>query len=312
MAGMDTRHAPVISVRGVEKAYGAVRAVGTLDLDIDAGGIVALLGANGAGKSTTIAMLLGLIAPDAGTVDVCGLTPASAVRAGRIAAMLQSAGMMPGVTVTELLGLGTRIYPRPLPVGDVITLAGLESIAGRRVDRLSGGQAQRVRFAMAAIGNPDVLLLDEPTAAMDIAGRQAFWAAMRNYASSGRTIVFATHYLDEVDDFADRVVVMAGGRIAADATPSALRSQSGRTVVQFTLASPDESLPTWPDLFKVEAEVEVHGDRVTVRTTDPDAAVRALAATRLAWRDLSVVPASLDDEFLRLTNLQAGATAGAR
>jgi ABC-type sugar transport system ATPase subunit len=155
--------ASVISIRSVAKRYGAVHAVRDLALDISSGETVALLGPNGAGKSTTVGMLLGLIRPDSGAIEMCGRTPRRAVAEGRIAAMLQDAGMMPGVTVAELLGLGHRLYPAAPPVGEALELAGLAGLAKRRVDKLSGGQAQRLRFALAVVGNPEILVLDEPT-----------------------------------------------------------------------------------------------------------------------------------------------------
>jgi ABC-2 type transport system ATP-binding protein len=295
--------ATAISIHGATKSFGPVHAVAPLDLDIATGAMVALLGPNGAGKSTTISMLLGLTDPDTGTITVCGRTPAAAVRSGRIAAMLQTAGLMPGVTITELLDLAARLYPKPLRVDAVLAMAGLESLARRRVDKLSGGQAQRVRFALAAIGNPDILVLDEPTTALDVAGRQAFWESMRAYAGSGHTVVFATHYLDEVTDNADRVVVMVRGRVAADGTPAAIRALNTASTVRFDLAPGSAPLPSLPG----SAEVEVRGVHVTVRTTDPDAVVRALAAGAADWHDIAVAPASLDDSFLRLTR-DPGAT----
>jgi ABC-2 type transport system ATP-binding protein len=296
-----TRHA--ISLRGVTKSYGPVRAVDDVDLDVVAGSVVALLGPNGAGKSTTVSMLLGLAAPDAGAIEVCGRTPVAAVRSGRIAAMLQSAGMMPGVSVAELLGLGTRMYPHPLPVAEAMDMAGIGALGRRRVDKLSGGQAQRVRFAMVAVANPDILVLDEPTTAMDVAGRQQFWESMRAYAASGRTVVFATHYLDEVDEFADRVVVMVAGRIVADGTAASVRALAGGSVVRFQI-TPGTPLPP---LRGVAADVDVRGTHVTIRTTDPDTVVRAIAASSLEWRDITVAQAGLDDAYLKLTQT-AGAT----
>jgi ABC-2 type transport system ATP-binding protein len=286
--------AAAIAFRGVTKSYGAVRAVDRIDLDVAPGEVVALLGPNGAGKSTSVAMMLGLTAPDHGTVEIAGLAPRAAVASGRIAAMLQDAGLMPGVTVAELLGMARYAYPRPLDVGTVLDLAGIADLARRRVDKLSGGQAQRVRFALAAAANPDILLLDEPTTAMDVAGRQDFWRAMRAYARRGHTVVFATHYLDEVDDNADRVVVMVAGRIVADGTPASVRARGGASAVRFSLAAEVE-LPDLPG-----SAVRRHGEQVTVRTNDPDATVRAICA--LPWRDISVAQASLDDTFLALTN----------
>jgi ABC-2 type transport system ATP-binding protein len=288
---------PALELRGVHKSFGAVRAVRGVDLTILNGSTIALLGPNGAGKSTTIAMVMGLITPDAGSITVRGLTPRAAVAAGTIAAMLQDAGLMPGVTVAELLGLANRLYPHPLPVAEALELAGLSTVARRRVDRLSGGQAQRLRFALVAVGRPDVLILDEPTRALDVAGRREFWRAMRDYAAAGRTVLFATHYLDEVDENADRVVVLRGGTVVADATPAQLRQANGVNLIRFSLDPTTAALPALPGV----TGADVAGDRVVLRSSDPDATVRALSASGLAWRDLSVALASLDDSFLSLT-----------
>ncbi len=288
--------APAIELLGVTKRFGSVDAVRGIDLRVAPGEVVALLGPNGAGKSTTVGMLLGLTSPDAGEVRVCGRTPREAVAAGRIAAMMQDAGLMPGVRVAELLGLARRMYPDPLPVDRALAASGLADLATRRVDKLSGGQAQRLRFAMVAVANPEVLLLDEPTTALDVAGRQEFWAAMRGYAAGGRTVVFATHYLDEVDGNASRVVVVVGGRIVADGTPAEVRAVAGGTVVTFTC----DRYADLPALAAVTS-AERDADRVTLRTADADATVRDLARSGLDWRDLRVTAASLDDSFLLLT-----------
>ncbi|GAA5051310.1 ABC transporter ATP-binding protein [Thermocatellispora tengchongensis] len=283
------------------KSYGAVRAVQQVSLEVRRGETVALLGHNGAGKSTTIGMLLGLIAPDAGRVLVCGREPGAAVAEGRIAAMLQDTGMMPAVRVGELVELAGRCYPAPLPTARALDLAGLSPLAGRRVDRLSGGQAQRLRFAVAIVSDPDVLVLDEPTRALDVKARVEFWQAMRAYAATGRSVLFATHYLDEVDENAGRVVVMAGGRVVAAGTPAEIRRMAGGGTVVFTVSGPhgdDTGLAGLPGV----TGVSVDGERVTLRTADCDATVRALAAGAVPdWRDLRVSPASLDESFLMLT-----------
>ncbi|WP_084960169.1 ABC transporter ATP-binding protein [Thermoactinospora rubra] len=284
-----------ISLHAVSKSYGAVRAVQEVSLEVRPGQTVALLGHNGAGKSTTIGMLLGLTAPDAGRVAVCGAEPSRAVAEGRIAAMLQDTGMMPGVKVGELVELARRCYPRPLPAERALRLAGLDGLAARRVDKLSGGQAQRLRFAVAVVADPDVLVLDEPTRALDVKARVEFWAAMRAFAATGRTVLFATHYLDEVDQNATRVVVMARGRIVADGTPAEIRRLAGGGTVGLTRPGPHDGLAALPGVTRVEAE----GERVTLHTADCDATVRALAP--LDWRDLRVSPASLDESFLMLT-----------
>jgi ABC-2 type transport system ATP-binding protein len=290
-----------VQIRGAARAYGPVRAVRGITLDIPRGGTVALLGPNGAGKSTTVALLTGLVDPDAGTVAVCGVDPRTAVRTGRIAVMLQDAGLMPGVTVAELIGLGRRLYPDPLSVAEALDLAGLATVARRRVDKLSGGQTQRLRFALVAVANTDVLVLDEPTRAMDVAGRREFWTAMRGFAAAGRTVLFATHYLDEVDENADRVVVMMAGRIVADGSPDEIRRHAGASVIRLRVADPagTEAVRRLPGV----SAVELAAGWVVARTSDADATVRALATGSLAWRDLQVSPPSLDDSFLALTEV---------
>jgi ABC-2 type transport system ATP-binding protein len=284
-----------IGLRSVAKRYGAVQAVGDLSLDVRRGETVALLGHNGAGKTTTVGMLMGLVSPDAGEVRVCGRTARQAVAQGRIAAMLQDTGMMPGVTVAELVGLAQRAYPSPLPVGEALEMAGLPG--GRRVDRLSGGQTQRLRFAMAVVADPEILVLDEPTRALDVQGRREFWESMRSYAASGRTLLFATHYLDEVDENASRVVVMARGRVIADGAPEEIRRRAGGGMVRFSVTGPMAEAASLPGV----TGVEVSGERVVLRTADPDATVRGLAAGALEWRDLQVSPGSLDESFLAIT-----------
>jgi ABC-2 type transport system ATP-binding protein len=176
-------------------------------------------------------------------------------------------------------------------------MAGLSTLTRRRVDKLSGGQAQRLRFALAVVGNPQILVLDEPTRALDVQGRREFWHAMRAYAATGGTLLFATHYLDEVDDNASRVVVLVSGEVVADGPPAQIRGLAGASTVRFTLAAHQERLADLPGV----TGIETHGEQVAVRTTEPDATVRALAASSLPWRDIVVTPASLDESFLMLT-----------
>ncbi|MFE2270629.1 ABC transporter ATP-binding protein [Streptomyces lavendulae] len=297
--------APAIRFRHAAKSFGAVRAVAGLDLDVRRGETVALLGRNGAGKSTTIALLLGLDEPDAGSVRLFGRTPAEAVRAGRVGAMLQEGRPVARITVRELVAFAARTYPAPLPVAEALDLAGLTDLAGRRVDRLSGGQAQRVRFAVALAGNPELIVLDEPTAALDVESRRAFWRSMRAYARRGNTILFSTHYLEEADAHADRILVLDRGRTVADGTGEQLRRTAARgSMVCVDLAGrPSGHLAALPG---VDA-VEVRGDRARLRTRDPDATVTALAALG-AVRGIEVTPPSLDDVFLALTGATAPAT----
>ncbi|MFD8737065.1 ATP-binding cassette domain-containing protein [Streptomyces sp. NPDC059618] len=284
--------------RGAVKTFGDVRAVAGLDLDVAAGETVALLGRNGAGKSTAISLLLGLDEPDVGSVELYGARPQDAVRAGRVGAMLQDVRPVPRITVRELVSFVAGRYPRPLPVAEALRLAGVTELAGRRVDRLSGGQAQRVRFAVALAGNPALIVLDEPTAALDVEARHAFWESMRAYARRGHTVLFSTHYLEEADAHADRIVVVDRGRIVADGTGEELRRAAGGSLVCFDLAGPaPDDLALLPGVVAVE----VRGQRARLRTDDSDATVVALAE-RGAIRGLEVAPASLDDAFMALTS----------
>ncbi|WP_257980338.1 ABC transporter ATP-binding protein [Streptomyces sp. CB02959] len=289
---------------GVTRSYGAVRAVDGLELTIAPGETVALLGRNGAGKSTTLNMLLGLLPPTEGEVRLFGGTPESAVRAGRVGAMLQDGKPVPRVTVRELVGFVAATYPRPMDVDEALALAGLDAFAGRRIDRLSGGQAQRVRFAVALAGNPELLVLDEPTAALDVEARRAFWTSMRGYARRGNTVLFSTHYLEEADEHADRIVVLDRGRVAADGSGAELRRRAGGALVSLDLGGAGSApLAGLPGV----SAVEIHGDRARLRSTDPDATVRALADLDLI-RGLQVAPASLEDAFLALTAATPPAT----
>jgi len=293
--------APAIALTGLHKSYGDVHAVRGLDLEIEAGRIVALLGPNGAGKSTTLSMVLGLLPPDRGRVSVLGLDPHRAIRQGRIAAMPQDGGLVARVTVAELLRFvrGTSVHP--LPMAELLATAQLEDLAGRRADGLSGGQAQRVRLAMAMAGAPDVLVLDEPTAALDVLSRRALWASLRAYAARGRTVVFSTHYLEEADENADRVVVVARGTVVADGTPEEVkRSVTHRTVAVDAAACPPDRWASLPGVTRVE----VRGARALLRCNDADAAVTALAGLG-AVRGIEVSGANLDDAFLSLTAADA-------
>jgi ABC-2 type transport system ATP-binding protein len=278
----------------VSYAYeGGVIAVDDVSLAIAPGEVVAMLGPNGAGKSTTISMLLGLLPPRTGTARLFGNDPISAIRAGRVGAMPQVGGLLPRSTVADLLRFLHKLYPDPMPIADVLHLADLDGLAGRTVEKLSGGQAQRVRFAMAVIGRPDLLVLDEPTVALDVESRRAFWTAMRSYAAQGRTVLFSTHYLDEADDNTDRVVVLAGGRVIADGTSDAIKR---RIAVKTVIVSAADGL----DLLPGVAGVTVKAGRAHLSSTDADATVAALAERGLI-RDIEVIGAGLEEAFLTLT-----------
>lgn len=288
--------APALRLRGVVKSYGHTRAVDGIDLEIARGETVALLGPNGAGKTTTIGMLLGLLGPDLGTVEVCGLPPRRAIDQGLVGSVLQDAGLMSGVRVGELLRFVRGLHRRPLPLGDLVEAAGLEGLLRRRADRLSGGEAQRVRFALAIAGDPAVIVLDEPTSAMDVNARRAFWDRMRRLAAAGRTILFATHHLEEADAMAGRIVVVAHGRVVADGTAAAIKATLGGRRVRLTVDGTDSGLRTLAGV----SELRRHGSRITLYTGDADATVRGLVELRLSWRDLEVESPDLEQAFLAL------------
>jgi ABC-2 type transport system ATP-binding protein len=292
-----------IELQGLTKSYrggsrGPVRAVRGIDVSIARGETVALLGPNGAGKSTTIDMLLGLTRPDAGEVRVFGHSPRDAVDAGAVGAMLQTGELIRDLSVRELIALVASLYPRPMAVDEVLSLAGLSEVADQRTQKLSGGQTQRVRFAIALVSDPELLVLDEPTVAMDAQGRRDFWAAMRAYTARGRTILFATHYLEEADANADRAVLMAQGRIVADGPTTEIKARVGTRTIRATL--PEAGLDGLEGLPGVSS-AERHGEAVILRCADSDAAIRALLDRYPDARDIEITGAGLEEAFLELT-----------
>ncbi len=291
-----------IRLSGLEKTFrspqGPVRAVRGVDLDISRGETVALLGPNGAGKTTTIDMMLGLLPPDAGTASLFGRDPSDAVAAGAVGAMLQTGQLIRDLTVGEIVAMMASLYPNALDVEYVLDLTGLAPIRARRTEKLSGGQSQRVRFALALVSNPDLLVLDEPTVAMDVAGRHAFWETMRGFAARGTTIVFATHYLEEADEFADRIVLMAQGRVVADGPATEIKARVGLRTIRATLPGADlADLARMPGV----AGADRRGDAVVLECTDSDRAIRALLEAHADARDIEIVGAGLEEAFLRLT-----------
>jgi ABC-2 type transport system ATP-binding protein len=289
----------VVSLSGVTRRFAEVTAVEDLSLEIRPGETVALLGPNGAGKTTALEVMLGLQRPDAGRVSLFGGSPRSAVASGHVGAMLQEGDLPPGARVAELVGLVGSLYPSALPLADALRLADVEEIADRRVERLSGGQRQRVRLAIAVAGGPELLVLDEPTAAMDVATRQSFWSAAAEYVSDGRSLLFATHRLEEAEEVASRVAVMARGRLVADAPPDAVTATArGRGAVSFKANG--AQLELLQRLPAVEA-VELGRGRVILRTGDPDRTVRALLEATPHLDGLEVSAPRLEDAFLALT-----------
>ncbi|MFI8072701.1 ABC transporter ATP-binding protein [Streptomyces sp. NPDC086033] len=304
---MTTTTAPVVAFDQVSKAYGEVRAVDGLTLTLRPGETVALLGPNGAGKSTSLDLLLGLKQPDSGSVRLFGTTPREAIVAGRVGAMLQSGGLMDEVTVAELVRLACDLHPRPYKANDVLARAGIAQIADRKVNKLSGGQAQRVRFALATAGDSDLIVLDEPTTGMDVTTRQAFWATMREQADQGRTVLFATHYLEEADAIADRVLVLHRGRLLADGTAAEIKAKAGARRIAFDLEGTIDEAPLRALPFLTSITVSKSGSAagsgqtVRIQSTDADATVHALYGLGVYPRNLEVAGLGLEQAFVAIT-----------
>jgi ABC-2 type transport system ATP-binding protein len=289
---------PVVSFDNVSKHYGRLKAVDGLTLELRRGETVALLGPNGAGKSTSLDMLLALRKPTSGTIRMFGSDPYHAVKSGQVGAMLQSGGLMPEVTVRELVTLIAGLHPRPVPVNTTLRQAGIDSIADQRVDKLSGGQTQRVRFALAIAGECDLIVLDEPTSAMDVETRQRFWASMKEEVAEGRTLLFATHYLEEADQAADRVLVINRGRLLADGTPEEIKKRAGFKRMSFRLAGTDEaSLLRLPGVVSLETR----HDLVQIRTSDSDATLYGLIDAGLRPTEIEVGSLGLEQAFIAIT-----------
>jgi ABC-2 type transport system ATP-binding protein len=283
------------------KSFGTVRAVRGIDLTIAPGEIVALLGPNGAGKTTTTDMILGLSRPDKGTVTVFGLSPGDAVKAGDVGGMLQTGTLVQYLNVRELITMVASLYPHPRNVDEVLKLTGIKEFADRSTTKLSGGQTQRVRFAIALVADPDLLVLDEPTAAIDVEGRRDFWTIMREVAAEGKTVLFATHYLEEADSYADRIVVMARGQIVADGPPTEIKAKVGRRTIQATLL--DVGVAELSTIAGV-TNAERHGEGITlscVNVDTSDNALREFLGRYPAARDIEVRGVGLEEAFLELT-----------
>jgi ABC-2 type transport system ATP-binding protein len=286
-----------VDLAGVHRSYGAVHAVDGVDFRLELGEIAALLGPNGAGKTTTIDMILGLGRPDEGTVSVLGMAPAAAISRGLVSAVMQTGGLLKDLTVRETLRLTASVFAEARPVDEVLERAGISGIGDRLVGKCSGGEQQRLRFALALLADPALMVLDEPTAGMDVEGRRDFWTAIRHDAELGRTVLFATHYLEEADAYADRIILLRQGRIVADGTAAEVRNLSSGRSVQATLPGADKAaLSALPGV----RSVEIRGDRVLIQTLDSDAVARYLLSSTPA-HDLEVVAHNLEEAFLTLT-----------
>jgi ABC-2 type transport system ATP-binding protein len=306
---MTTNHSgaagPAVAFRDVVKVYHPdIKALDHVSFDIQPGETVALLGPNGAGKSTAIDTMLGLRTPTSGEVRILGGSAAAAVAAGQIGGMLQTGGLPEAARVAELISLFRQLYRDRRSTAELLTLAGIDDLADRRVERLSGGQTQRVRFALALAGNPELLFLDEPTAALDVAARRHFWQSVDRIAGQGTTVLFATHYLEEADANATRIIVVNHGRVIADGTPARIKAVTATRTLRFSTPAPDPS-----ELLKLPgvSDVVVHGDAVTVRTGEADDTLPALYALGHRIAGLEVGGGGLEEALIALTSTDNGA-----
>jgi ABC-2 type transport system ATP-binding protein len=280
------------------KKYGSFEALKSVSFAIEAGSLVAMLGPNGAGKTTSINLMLGLRRPTAGKALIFGEDPRRIGTRQRFGAMLQESGVPQLLKVTELVEMFRSYYPKPLPTDRVIRLAGLEEKANTQVKDLSGGQTQRLYFALAICGDPEILFLDEPTVGMDVEGRRAFLAAIRDFSAKGKTILLTTHYLEEADELAERVLVIDKGNVIADGSPQEIKSRVAGSKISFTSSAPVDAAAL-KDLPVSTSDVADH--RVTLMTNDPQTVLRELFRRNVDMSNLEVRGADLEEAFLSLT-----------
>jgi len=299
----DDREMPVIaSLTKVSKNFGEVKALSQVDFGIRAGELVALLGPNGAGKTTAVKLLLGLAGPTAGRVSIFGGNPVNAEARMRVGAMLQVARVPETLRVREHIDLFSSYYPAPLPLAETLAVAGLEEIKDRLFGELSGGQRQRVLFALAICGDPDLLFLDEPTVGMDVEARRLLWQQIRTLVSRGKTVLLTTHYLEEADALADRVVVIHRGEIIAQGAPQEIKAKTSGQRIRCCSNLPLELVREMPAVV----EAAKNGDWFDIRTTAAEPVLRELFLRDPAIRGIEVTSAGLEEAFLALTSENNG------
>ncbi|MDO5727448.1 MAG: ABC transporter ATP-binding protein [Bowdeniella nasicola] len=291
---------PVITMSDVTKRFGTLTAVDRVSFHVNAGEILALLGPNGAGKSTLFSLMSGLDRPDHGRVQLFGKTPAAAVATGSFSVMLQSGALLEEEKVGRLLHLFSHLAVRAANIDDIIARCDISHLLHRPVGKCSGGELQRVRLAIALLSDPQLLILDEPTAGMDPSARRHFWQIMQQEADAGRTIIFATHYLEEASRYAPRTVIMAAGRIVADGPTSTVRSMAARHHLTARIPS-----AAWQELAGElqplrDVQVDYHDESLTLIGPDLRTAAIAVLSCQAA-SDIELTHASLDDTFEHLT-----------
>jgi ABC-2 type transport system ATP-binding protein len=298
-----TLTSPAAQLTAVSKSYDGKVALRSVSLDIEPGGVIALLGPNGAGKTTTVKLLLGLAAPTSGSVTVFGGDPRRASSRRRVGAMLQVGKVPETLRVSEHVDLFRTYYPNPMPTAEIFAAAGLDGLGDRKFGDLSGGQRQRLLFALAICGDPDMLFLDEPTLGFDVETRRSFWEQIRAFVSRGRTILLTTHYMEEADELADRVVVIDHGSIIADGTPAEIKRRVSGHRIHCTTKLSEAELRTIPGV----AQVRYDRGNVDLVVTNAEAVTRDLLWNDESLSDLEVSGIQLEEAFLALTQPQEAA-----
>jgi len=284
-------------LKAAKKRYGDTTALDGLDLEVRQGELLAVLGPNGAGKTTAIALLLGLQRPDAGEALLFDRSPHDLAARRGVGVMMQEVSLPDALRVRELIAMTQAYYPDPLALAEAIALAGVEKIAERPYVKLSGGQKRQAQFALAICGRPRLLFLDEPTTGLDLTSRETMWATLRGLVSRGISIVLTTHYIEEAEALADRVVVMAKGRAIANGTVAEMRALVVRKRVDCVTDLDLAAIAAWPDVTTAHRD----GGQVSITTPDAEAVVRRLLAADAGLADLEVRRAGLSEAFAELT-----------
>lgn len=287
----------VATLSGVSKRYGEVTAVDRLDLTVHRGEVLALLGPNGAGKTTCVSLLLGLARPDSGRAELFGCSPYEQTARRRVGVMLQGAQLGGRARVREIIGLHSGYYLDALPLRETLCTAGLAGLERRPVEKLSGGQRQRLLFALAICGNPQLLFLDEPTVGLDVESRRGFWAAIRQLGRQGRSIVLTTHYLEEADALADRIVVLSRGRLVAAGSPAEIKRSVSRRTIRCVSRLPACEIERLPGVTSVRQD----RGRLEVLCSHPESVLRSMLELDPALSGLEVSGARLEEAFVALT-----------
>ncbi|MDR3107864.1 MAG: ABC transporter ATP-binding protein [Bifidobacteriaceae bacterium] len=291
-----------IVLRDVHKHFGDVRAVDGVDLTVGDGEVVAFLGPNGAGKTTTLDMILALSAPTSGSVQVFGQTPRRAVDLGWVTAVTQTGGLIPELSVWQHVRVMADLFGYSAErANEVMGLAKLEPLAKRKIKVCSGGERQRVKFAMALVSRPKLLILDEPTTGMDVNARRDFWAGVHDAASRGTTVMFATHYLEEADEFADRVVIVVGGKVVADGPTGEIRNLVAGRTVTCEFPNPQTARAAAGLVKDLTDSVNVQGQQLIIHSHDSDTVLERLVTQGAGARNILVLGQSIEDVFVALT-----------